>query len=73
MSRDDFREGELVALHIKGTNTVEIGKIKSLADDGAFVYYTTGTTSAKTHYDKLLRITNVYAIGETAIGRGNSI
>ena len=41
---------------------VEVGKIKRLCDDGAFVYYHTGDTAAKTNYKDLYKIKNAYAI-----------
>ena len=42
--------------------TVEIGKIKRLCNDGAFVYYHTGNTAAKTNYKDLYKIENAYAL-----------
>lgn len=63
---EQFQEGELVAFigrNPKGQiYTVEIGKIKRLCKDGAFVYYHTGDTAAKTNYKDLFKINNAYAI-----------
>lgn len=65
-SKKDFKEGELVAyIGIAPDNTiydVEIGRIKRLSKDGAFVYYHTGDTAAKTNYKDLYKIKNEYAI-----------
>ena len=61
-----FKENELVAYISKDIHgniyKVEIGKIKRLCDDGAFVYYHTGDTAAKTDYKDLYKIKNEYAI-----------
>lgn len=63
---DEFKEGELVVFigrnPEKEIYTVEIGKIKKLCKDGAFVYYHTGDTAAKTDYKDLYKIRNAYAI-----------
>lgn len=63
---DEFKEGELVVFigrnPEKDIYTVEIGKIKKLCKDGAFVYYHTGDTAAKTDYKDLYKIRNAYAI-----------
>lgn len=67
MDSKQFKEGELVAFigksHDGEIYTVEIGKIKRLCSEGAFVYYHTGNTAAKTNYDDLYKIRNAYAIG----------
>lgn len=63
----EFKKGEIVAYIGKDPNgeiyTVEIGKIKRLCADGAFVYYHTGNTAAKTDYRDLYKIKNAYALG----------
>lgn len=63
---DKFEEGELVVFIGKDIEgqiyTVEIGKIKRLCKDGAFVCYHTGETAAKTNYEDLYKIKNAYAI-----------
>lgn len=67
MDSEQFKDGELVAFIGRSPDgeiyTVEIGKIKRLCDDGAFVYYHTGDTAAKTDYKDLYKIKNAYAIG----------
>lgn len=75
MDSKSFREGELVVFIGKNPTgeiyTVKIGKIKRLCKDGAFVYYHTGDTSAKTKYEDLYKIENAYAINN--LGRTNSL
>lgn len=66
LGKNDFKEGEYV-VYIgmtpeKEIYAVEVGKIKRLCDDGAFVYYHTGDTAAKTNYKDLYKIKNAYAI-----------
>lgn len=66
MDSKQFKENEFVAFigksHDGEIYTVEIGKIKRLCKDGAFVYYHTGDTAAKTNYTDLYKIKNEYAI-----------
>ena len=66
LGKNDFKEEEYV-VYIgmtpeKEIYAVEVGKIKRLCDDGAFVYYHTGDTAAKTNYKDLYKIKNAYAI-----------
>ena len=67
MQMKDFKVGEYVLFMGKNPNgeiyTIEIGRIKKLCKDGAFVYYHTGETAAKTNYSDLYKIRNEYAIG----------
>lgn len=65
-SKNDFKQGEYV-VYIgmtpdKEIYAIEVGKIKRLCDNGAFVYYHTGDTAAKTDYKDLYKIKNEYAI-----------
>ena len=46
----------------------EIGRIKSLRSDGAFVCYHEGDTAAKTPYDCLHKLMNSYCIKQTTLG-----
>lgn len=66
MDSKQFKEGELAAFIGRNPNgeiySVEIGKIKKLCKDGAFVYYHTGDTAAKTNYSDLFKIKNAYAL-----------
>ncbi len=63
---DKFKEGELIVFIGKDPEgkiySIEVGKIKKLCKDGAFVYYHTGDTAAKTDYKDLYKIRNAYAV-----------
>lgn len=65
-NRNTFKEDEIVIY--KNGSSFEIGRIKSLADDGAFVFYSVGETAAKTPYDKLYKVTNASCVGQTRLG-----
>lgn len=64
----DFKEGELI-LYQNGER-FEIGKIKRLTPTGAFVYYSSGDTAAKTPYECMHKLINAYTITATALGGG---
>lgn len=66
----EYHEGELI-LYQNGTH-FEIGKIKRIVDDGAFVYYHDGETAAKTPFDCMRKIANAYTIKETSLGGDKS-
>lgn len=57
---DDFREGELVVY--QNGDSFEVGRIKRLAENVAFVHYHEGDTAAATPYDHLHKILNAYVI-----------
>lgn len=61
-----FREGEYI-IYVNG-DRYEIGRIKSLRSDGAFVAYHEGETGAKTPYDCMHRIQNEHTIKDTTLG-----
>ena len=61
-----YREGELI-LYQNGSR-FEIGKIKRIVDDGAFVYYSNGDTAAKTPFDCMRKLVNAYTINSTSLG-----
>jgi len=63
---DEFREGQYIVYG--NGDRFEIGRIKSLHADGAFVAYHEGETGAKTPYDCMHPIVNEYAIKETSLG-----
>ena len=46
----------------------QIGKIKRIVSDGAFVFYHDGDTASKTPFDLMHKIANGYVIGETSLG-----
>ncbi len=62
----DFHEGQYIIY--QNGESFEIGKIKRLTENGAFVCYSCGETSAKTPYDCMHPIVNDYVIGETGLG-----
>lgn len=61
-----FREGELIIY--QSGDSFEIGKIKRLTPTGAFVYYSSGDTAAKTPYDTMHKLVNAYTITGTSLG-----
>lgn len=62
----DFQEGECIIY--RNGDRYEIGKIKRIVSDGAFVWYTKGDTAAKTPFDCMHKLKNGYVIGETSLG-----
>lgn len=62
----DFKEGEYIVY--QNGNNFEIGQIKSICDDGAFVYYSSGETAAKTPFGCMHKLINSYVIRETSLG-----
>jgi hypothetical protein len=63
---DEFKEGELIIY--QNGDRYEIGKIKRLCDNGAFVWYHEGSTAAKTPYDCMHKLINGYCIKVTTLG-----
>lgn len=63
---DDYVKGELVIY--QNGDRYEIGKVCSLHEDGAFVFYHSGSTAAKTPYDKMHKLSNSYCVVETSLG-----
>lgn len=63
---DNFKEGEYI-LYQNGER-FELGKIKRITDDGAFVYYSSGDTAAKTPFDCMHKLANAFVIKETSLG-----
>lgn len=61
-----FKEGEHIIYH--NGNRYEIGKIKKITDNGAFVYYSSGETAALTSFKDMHKLVNEYVIGETSLG-----
>ena len=66
MRMEKFKVGQLIVYH--NGDKYEIGKIKRIVQDGAFVYYSSGETAAKTPYDLMHPLANAYCIGETSLG-----
>lgn len=63
---EKFKEGQLVIY--QNGDQYEIGKIKRVVSDGAFVYYSSGETAAKTPFELMHPLVNAYVIGETSLG-----
>ena len=59
-------EGEYI-IYVNG-DKYEIGRIKSICDDGAFVAYHEGETGARTPWDCMHKLINEYCIKETTLG-----
>lgn len=64
---NDFKENELIIY--QNGDSFEIGRIKRLCEDGAFVYYHEGETASKTPYDCIHKLRNAYTIEAAALGR----
>ena len=52
----DFNEGDYIIY--QNGDRYEIGKIKRIVDDGAFVWYHDGETAAKTPFERMHKISN---------------
>ena len=63
--KHNFEQGELIIY--KNGDRCEIGKIKRLCDDGAFVYYHSGDTAAKTPYDVMYKLANRKCVVATTL------
>ena len=63
---EDYSVGEYI-IYVNG-GKYELGRIKSLREDGAFVAYHEGETGAKTDYSLMHKIINGRCIKETTLG-----
>lgn len=61
-----FHVGQYI-IYVNG-DCYEIGRIKSIQPDGAFIAYHDGETGAKTPYSYMHSIQNEYTIKETSLG-----
>ena len=66
MENKRYEIGEYI-VYVNG-DMYEIGRIKSIHDDGCFVAYHEGETGAKTPYDCMHKLINGYCIKETLLG-----
>lgn len=68
MNKEDFRVGDYI-IYVNGER-FELGRIKSLKEDGAFIAYHEGETGAKTPYDLMHPLVNGRCIMKTSLGGG---
>lgn len=61
-----FKQGQYIIY--RNGERYELGKIKRVSEDGAFVYYSEGDTAAKTPFECMHPLTNEYVIKETSLG-----
>lgn len=66
MNNNRFREGEHIVY--QNGDRFEIGKIKRITKDGAFIYYSSGDTAAKTPFDCMHKLVNEHTIKYTSLG-----
>lgn len=66
----DFKVGEYIVY--QNGDRFELGKIKRITDDGAFVYYHGGDTAAKTPFSCMHKLANEYLIIATSLGGGQN-
>lgn len=62
----DFKEGEYVIY--QNGDRYELGRIKRIVSDGAFVYYSSGDTASKTPFSCMHKLVNEYLIVATSLG-----
>lgn len=66
MENNNFEVGEYI-IYVNGEK-YELGRIKSITSDGAFVAYHEGETGAKTPFSHMHKLINRYTIKETSLG-----
>lgn len=62
----DLKTGDYI-IYVNG-DRYELGRIKSITEDGAFVAYHEGETGAKTSFDLMHKLINDFCIKETTLG-----
>jgi len=63
---NNWKVGEY-CIYINGSR-YEIGRVKSVSEDGCFVAYHEGETGAKTPFDLMHKLQNDYTIKKTTLG-----
>ena len=63
----NFKENEIVMCQMG--DSFEVGKIIRLCDDGAFVWYHSGDTAAKTPYENMHKIQNAVYLTNANLGK----
>ena len=66
MMKSKYVVGEYI-VYVNGDRH-EIGRVKSLREDGAFVCYHEGETAAKTPYDCMHKLVNGHCIKKSTLG-----
>ena len=66
MKNPGFKEGEYIIY--QNGDRYELGRIKRITSDGAFVWYHEGDTASKTPFDCMNKLVNAYTIQETSLG-----
>ena len=66
MKNPGFKAGEYIIY--QNGERYEIGRIKRITDDGAFVWYSEGETAAKTPFDCMHKLVNGFTIKNTTLG-----
>ena len=66
MKNPGFKEGEYIIY--QNGDRYELGRIKRITSDGAFVWYHEGDTAAKTPFACMSKLANAYTIQETSLG-----
>ena len=67
---DEFCEGEYIVY--QNGDRYELGKIRRITDDGAFVHYSRGSTAEKTPFECMHKLVNAYVIDKTGLGGGET-
>ena len=63
---NEYQVGEYIIY--QNGNEYEIGRIKKLREDCAFVCYNEGETAARTPYELMHKILNKYVVKKTSLG-----
>ena len=61
-----FKKGEYIIY--QNGDRFELGKIKRITDNGAFVWYSEGDTAAKTPFDSMHKLVNSSTVKATTLG-----
>ena len=64
----DFHEGELIVYQCG--EHFEIGRIKRLTPEGAFIWYHSGDSASRTPYVRMHKLENAHVIESTTLGGG---
>lgn len=62
----EYKAGEFIIY--QNGERFQLGKIKRVTDDGAFVYYSEGDTAAKTPFHCMRKIENAHVIKSSSLG-----